>query len=322
MTGSLAIGIDLGGTQVRAGLVEGGNVLRRAAALTDVHGGPPAVLAQVRRLMSEVCKPEDWSRLAGVGVSAPGPLDSETGTILHIPTLPNWEGFALREILAADVGLPVIVENDGIAAAYGEWQFGVGRGLQHLVFVTVSTGVGGGVVVDGRLMHGRQGMAAHVGHFRMAPDGPTCSCGATGCFEAFAAGTALGRRAREAMRADPAGFLARLPTEESVDAASVVDGARQGDPLCLELLRMEANYLGAGFTALIHLYSPELVIMGGGVSQAFDLLEGDIRAVIRRDAMQPFKTVPVVRAGLRENSGLVGAAALVLDATRQSTRAQ
>ena len=311
------IGIDFGGTQVRVALVEDGCILRRAATPTDVNGGPTAILRQIRQLISHVCGPDDWLRLVGIGVATPGPLDSETGTILHIPTLPNWDNFALLDILELQLGLPVVVENDGIAAAYGEWQYGAGKGLRHLVYVTVSTGIGGGVVVDGRLMHGRRGMGAHVGHFRIAPDGPRCSCGATGCFEAFASGTALGRRAREAARDDLASLLGRLSATESVDARHVVDGARLGDPMCLELLREEAKYLGTGFTGLIHLYSPERVIMGGGVSNAFDLMDYGIHAVVQRDAMQPFKAVPIVRAGLGDNSGLVGAAALALIASEE-----
>jgi glucokinase len=312
MSGHLMIGIDLGGTQIRAALIDGAQVLRRATTRTDAHGGPTAILEQFKLLMSKICGPADWGRLAGIGVAAPGPLDSETGTILGIPTLPHWEGFALRRVLASDFGLPIVVENDGIAAAYGEWQYGAGIGLNNLVYVTVSTGIGGGVIVDGRLMHGRRGMGGHVGHFRMAPEGPHCSCGATGCFEAFASGTALGRRARGAAHKNPGSLLGKLSTREAVDARHVTNGARHGDPMCLELLHEEANYLGAGFTGLIHLFSPDLIIMGGGVSEAFDLLEHDINSVIQRDAMPPFKTVPAVRAELGDNSGLIGAAALVL----------
>jgi glucokinase len=319
MTGPLTIGIDLGGTQVRAGLVENGRVLHRAATLTDVSGGPVAILKQFKALMLAICDAKDHLRLAAIGISAPGPLDSEIGIILTMPTILGWESFPLRSTLEKDLGLPVLLENDGVAAAYGEWQYGAGKGLQHLVYVTVSTGIGGGVVVDGRLMHGRRGMGAHVGHFRMAPEGPRCSCGATACFEALAAGTALGLRARKAARDNPSSLLAQFSTKEIIDARHVVDGARLGDPMCLELLREEANYLGTGFTGLIHIFSPERVIMGGGVSNAFDLLEGDIHAVISRDAMLPFKTVPVVRAGLGNDSGLVGAAALALLATQGKT---
>lgn len=306
------IGVDFGGTQVRAALVKGSRVLRRAKTRTDANGGPTAILNQFKHLISEICGPEDWERLAGVGVSAPGPLDSRTGTILGIPTLPSWEGFALKDVLSSDLGLPVVVENDGIAAAYGEWQYGAGAGLENLVYVTVSTGIGGGVVIDGRLMHGRRGMGGHVGHFKISPVGPRCSCGAIGCFEAFASGTAFGKRARETARHYPTSLLGRRSTTENIEASHVAEGARQDDPMCLALLSEEANYLGTGFTGLIHLFSPDRIIMGGGVSQAFDLLERDIHAVIQRDAMAPFKTVPVVRSLLADNSGLIGAAALAL----------
>ncbi len=214
------------------------------------------------------------------------------------------------EAAAARLGLPVIIENDGIAAAYGEWQFGAGRGLDNLVYVTVSTGIGGGVVLDGRLVHGRRGMAGHVGHFRLAADGPRCSCGAIGCFEALASGTELGQRARNAAADGSTDFLAAVAQRERVEGRHVVAGARVGDPTSIRLLDEEADYLGQGFASLIHLFSPDLVIMGGGVSQGFDLIEGRIHAIIARDAMMPFRAVRVVPAGLGDNSGLVGAAAL------------
>jgi len=311
----LAVGIDLGGTQLRAGLIEGGAVLRRAAVPTDVAGGPTAVLRQMRELIARVRAPEDRARIAGVGISSPGPLDSERGVVLRIPTLPGWEGFPLRDALSAELQVPVVVENDGIAAAFGEWKHGAGQGLRHLVYVTVSTGLGGGVVLDGRLLHGRWGMAGHVGHFRMVAEGPRCSCGAIGCFESLAAGPALGARARAAAKSYPGCALGRLPPWLEITPRHVLDGAREKDTVCLDLLREEAAYLGAGFTSLIHLFSPELVIMGGGVSNAFDLLIEGIEAVIRREALEPFRSVPVVRAGLGENSGLVGAAALAVART-------
>lgn len=313
MTDALAIGIDLGGTQVRAALVDGaGTVLARAAALTDVQGGPEAVIDQMRQLVSQVST-DAPGRTVAVGISAPGPLDSEAGTVLHIPTLPRWDDFPIRDRLAAALSLPVILENDGIAAAYGEWRHGAGVGLRHLVYVTVSTGIGGGVVVDGRLIHGRRGMAAHVGHFQMMPGGPPCSCGAPGCFEALAAGTALGKAGHAAARRHPGSLLATLAPPGSLGAHHVVEAARQGDAVAMALIAQEAEYLGIGFTGLIHLYSPERVIMGGGVAAAFDLLDAGIHDVIARQAMAAFRDVRVVPAGLGTNSGLVGAAALALD---------
>lgn len=312
MADPLAIALDLGGTQLRAALVDGASVLARAAEPTDAAGGPEAVLGQMQRLIAGVAETGAGRPVAGIGISAPGPLDGETGTILHIPTLPGWEDFPLSSRLGGATGLPVKLENDGIAAAYGEWRFGAGQGLRHLVYVTVSTGIGGGVVVDGRLMHGRRGMAGHVGHFTLAPDGPRCPCGTIGCFEAFASGSALGRRARAAAAEHPESALGRLAAAGTVDARHVVAAAREGDAVACGLMREEATLLGRGFASLVHLFSPERVVMGGGVASAFDVMREEIHRVMRANLMAPFRTVEVVPAGLGENAGLVGAAALVL----------
>ena len=187
-----------------------------------------------------------------------------------------------QQTLAGEFGLPVIVENDGIAAANGEWKFGSARGLRHFVYVTVSTGIGGGVVVDGRLLHGRRGMAGHVGHMIIEPDGPLCSCGAHGCFEALASGSALARSGREAVSAAPSSLLARARPADAITARDIVAAARQGDSLALTLLEREATWLGIGFSNLAHLYSPQAIVMGGGVSQAFDLLHGEHRDDVSR----------------------------------------
>jgi glucokinase len=308
---ALAIGLDLGGTQVRAALISAGKVLRKASDQTDVAGGPQGVMRQFRALAEEACG-GSFDSVRAIGVSAPGPLDTVSGIVGLMPTLPGWEDFPLRGQVAQLFGRPAVVENDGIAAAFGEWKHGAGQGLSHLVYVTVSTGIGGGVVVDGHLMHGRRGMGGHVGHFRLAQEGPTCSCGATGCFEALAAGTALDKRAQAEAAREPEGYLGMEAKRGPVGARQAVEGARCGDPQCIRLIDQEADYLGMGFTGLIHLYSPERIIMGGGVSQAFDLLNGLIHARIAGDAMAPFKDVPVVPAQLGDNSGLVGAAALAM----------
>ena len=236
-----AIGIDLGGTQLRVALVDrDGAVLVRDALATDVAGGPAGVIAQIRRLIGQICSAGDQPHIAGIGVSAPGPLDSETGTVIAIPTLAGWEDFPLAARLAEEFGMPVVVENDGIAAANGEWRFGSARGLRHFVYVTVSTGIGGGVVVDGRLLHGRRGLAGHVGHMIIEPDGPRCSCGASGCFEALASGSALARAGREAATANPASQLA-ANSPAAITARDIVAAARLGDSLALALLDREAG---------------------------------------------------------------------------------
>lgn len=241
MDDRLSIGLDLGGTQVRAALVRSGQVLRRLATPTDVTGGPDAVLGQFRQLVASICDGDEFAQVAAVGLAAPGPLDTVSGVVDLIPTLPRWEQFPIRERLRAEFDRPIVVENDAIAAVFGEWQHGAGVGLDHLVYVTVSTGIGGGVVVDGRLMHGHRGMAAHVGHFQVTPNGPLCSCGAHGCFEATASGTALVNRARAKADENPTGFLGHKAAERPVDGQDVAEGARAGDLDCVALLNEEAD---------------------------------------------------------------------------------
>jgi glucokinase len=307
----LAVGIDLGGTQVRAALVDGsGQVLARAAQRTDAVGGPHAVLQQIQQLVAETTQGMAYRDLRGVGVSAPGPLDAQAGVILGIPTLAGWVDVPLVAWLQQALDLPVTLENDGIAAAIGEWRFGAGRGLSDFVYVTVSTGIGGGVIADGRVLRGRGQLAGHIGHMTIAPDGAVCSCGNPGCWEAQASGTALGQIARQRVASSPGSLLAAHG--ESLSAREVMAAARAGDVLALELVEREAQLLGIGIVNLLHLYSPQAVVVGGGVAQGFDLLQPGIDQHVRTRALPPFRAVPVVPAQLGQNSGLVGAASLVL----------
>lgn len=307
------ISIDLGGTQVRVALLEGPRILRRAATRTAVAAGPMAILDQIETLIGKVCDGTDAKSTAGIAVSSAGPLDAENGIILGIPTIPGWDDFPISSVLSDRIGLPVFVENDAIAAAFGEWKHGAGRGLQNVSYLTVSTGIGGGFVVDGKLNHGVKGMAGHVGHMRLSQDGPKCACGASGCFEALASGSALEMRAVAASRTLPSGFLGLAAQTDSVSAKQVFEGARKGDQQCLSLVEEEARYLGQGITSIIHLFSPERVVIGGGLSQAFDQLDTGIHTVIRSDAMPPFKDVCVVPAELGDCSGLVGAGVMMFE---------
>jgi glucokinase len=307
----LAIGIDLGGTQVRAALVDAeGSVHARATASTDVAGGPRAVLGQIERLFTEVTRGVGGAALAGVGVSAPGPLDSAAGVVLGIPTLPGWVDIPIAAWLHEKLQLPIRLQNDGVAAATGEWRFGAGRGLRDFVYITVSTGIGGGVVADGQVLKGHRQLAAHVGHMITAPQGEVCRCGNRGCWEAQAAGPALGDAARKLAACNPGSSLAQLG--DAIDARQVFAAARTGDELALQLVAREAELLGIGIVNLVHLYSPAMIVIGGGVSHGFDLLLPGIEREVRARALPPFRDVPVARAVLEPNSGLIGAASLML----------
>jgi glucokinase len=298
MSRARALGIDIGGSRLRAALVDpSGTILARTETITNASAGPETVIAQVVDLVTTVASPADRSALAGAGVACPGPLDTATGRALGIPTLSGFADFPLAARLEAALGLPVALENDGIAAAIGEWQFGAGRGLDNIVYITVSTGIGGGIIADGKPLRGRMGMAGHVGHMTIMRDGEACPCGSHGCWEAYASGTAFTRRIRSV--APDA-----LP-------ATIFAAAREGYTAAQALVAEEADWLGIGITNLLHLYSPQCVVIGGGISNGFALLEPGIRARIQRNAMAAFRDIPIVVAGLGENAGLVGAASLV-----------
>ncbi|WP_354040611.1 ROK family protein [Devosia sp. UYZn731] len=311
----LAIGIDLGGTQLRVALVDqAGSIVARAAERTDSEGGPSAVFAQIDALLDKISTGIGRSRYIGVGVSSPGPLDTTTGVVLDIPTLPGWNNIPLKDMLAKKLRLPTVVENDGISAAIGEWRFGAGKGLQNIAYLTISTGIGGGVIADGRVVRGRRGFAGHLGHIIIDyHSDAVCSCGAKGCFEALGAGSALTRRAR-VIASTPAGATLRsIAAGDLVDAGHVSAAARGGDPAALALLDEEAAILGIGFTGILHAFSPDIVVVGGGVSNSFDLMELRISATVRRNAMKDFRDVPIRPAQLGENAGLIGAASLIFE---------
>jgi glucokinase len=319
VSGRYAIGIDLGGTQVRSALIDvDGKILKRAAESTRAKEGADVVIDQIVRLAACVSDGLQQAELAGAGVSSPGPLDTTAGVALGIPTIAGFAGYPMREEIGRRLSLPVALENDGIAAAIGEWTFGAGRGRDNLVYVTVSTGIGGGVIADGRVLRGRRGMAGHVGHMSFVQDGELCVCGGRGCFEAYGSGTAFAQRARAAALDYPSSSLNAVSGELSSE--DVFGAAAKGDRLAQALVRQEAEILGRGFAALLHLYSPEVLVMGGGLSSQFGTLEAGIVQTMRVHAMPAFRDTPVMPAELGSNAGLAGAAVLAFERVRQAGR--
>ncbi len=292
-----AIALDLGGTQTRAALVdEQGTVTNRVSLPTPAQDGGDAVVAQLAKAAEQAAHGE--ADIIGVGLSSPGPLDTGQGITIDLPTIKGMTNYPIRAALEDKLKRKVLLENDGIAAAIGEWKHGAGKGLQSLVYVTVSTGIGGGVIVDGHVLHGRKGMAGHVGHQAIYPDGLRCSCGNAGCWEAYAAGPAFATRAGKALG-------------KTVQPMDVFALAREGNATAQSQIDEEARLLGIGITSLLHLYSPEMIIIGGGLSNAFDQLHPGINSYIHGNAMTAFKDVPIVKAKLGGNSGLVGAASML-----------
>jgi glucokinase len=281
-----ALGIDLGGTELRIALVaENGSIISQSSTLTAATDGPAAVLDQMRSLIDQTMRGHDTT-LEGIGIGSPGPLDPFEGVVIYAPNLHHWSNVPLRALVSEMTGLDAELNNDGNAGALGEFHFGAGQGYHDIVYVSIGTGIGGGIIVNGRLLQGRRGLAAEMGHMSISENGPVCGCGSSGCWEALASGSVLSR-------------LAGGPV-------SPTDASNQ------MLLDQEARYLGIGITNLLHLFSPDCVILGGGVSKLFDQLIGHLRETVEQRAMRPFRDVPIVPAKLGKNAGLVGAASLIL----------
>ncbi|TIR26338.1 MAG: ROK family protein [Mesorhizobium sp.] len=310
---TLALAFDLGGTELRGALIgRGGEVVARVSEPTMAEAGSETVIGRIIALAKKLLDDHPQAKVIGIGACAPGPLDPKAGIVIGPPTLSGWHNVPMIDILSRQFGLPVRLENDANAAALGEWRFGAGRGAGSLVFVTVSTGIGGGVIADGHIYHGRRGLAAEIGHMTITGESDRCFCGNIGCFEAVASGTALGRRATRLTAPGDGSVLRRLSNDRDVSARHVIEAARTGDAAARDLVEAEAKWLGIGFTNLLHLYSPEVIVMGGGLANGFDLLAPGIRATIEERAMQAYRDVPIVPAELGDRAGLVGAASLIL----------
>jgi glucokinase len=271
-----------------------------------VEDGPDAVIGRMVECIAHVrAALPDGAELAGVGVGAPGPLDPYEGTVLDPPTMPGWTAVPLRDILAERTGLPVELGNDANAAALGEWLFGAGRGRRSLVYITVSTGIGGGVIADGRLLLGYRGAAAEVGNHIV-----DFTTGAQ--WEHLASGTGLGRAAADAMVDDPLSLLHGIATPEHVTAADVARAADAGDELARRLMEREGELIGIGLVNMLHLYAPEQILLGGSVLLHNPWLIERARAVIGAHAFAIYHDVPVELAALGDRAGVLGAVALFL----------
>jgi len=308
------LAVDLGGTKIiAAAVLPSGKIVSRSYCLTLADEGPEAVIG---RLLSAVngatAKAKlKTSELTGIGIAAAGILDTEKGIITTSPNLPDWHDVPLGDILADRLGVATFLINDASAAALGEHRFGVGKRVDNLVYLTVSTGIGGGIITNGKLYSGANGCAGEIGHMTIEAHGPQCNCGNFGCLEALASGTAVAREAVRRLNQGETSSVAQLAEGrlESVTAETVALAARQGDHLACDVVARAANYLGIGLANLVNIFNPELLVIGGGLSKMGDMLLEPARKVVKERAFQlPARTVRIVRAGLGSNAGIVGAA--------------
>lgn len=311
-------GIDLGGTKILSLVMTAeGGVLGRDRCPTEAQDGPDAVIGRMaislRRAAAAASLP--LKELGGVGVSAPGPCDLRRGLVTDPPNLPGWRDVPLPRILSEALGLPVLLENDATAAAYGEHRFGAGRPYRHLVFVTVSTGIGGGIIIDGSPYRGASGGAGEVGHTVIQEDGPPCGCGRKGCLEALASGTAIAREGTALLEGGRAPQLARLAAAgRVVDAETVYEAAENGDSDARAVIERAGHYLGLGFANLINLFNPEAIVVGGGLSRMGGMFLGPACAAIRERALpQCLADVTVVLGELGDEAGALGVVALAAE---------
>jgi glucokinase len=307
------LGIDLGGTNVKSGVVDDqGRPLSSVSVETRAADGPEQglrTLAEAGRL-AVAQSGVDWSEVVAVGLGSPGTMDIPAGLLLEPPNLPGWDHLPIRDRLAELLGKSTVLQNDGNAAAYGEYWAGAGRGVRSLVLLTLGTGIGGGIIEDGRIVEGRHSHGAECGHIIIQMENARqCSCGGFGHLEAYASATALVQRALEALGRGDATVLRKRLAAQELTARAIAEAAEAGDKLARRLMRETARYLAVGAVSLMHTIDPDLVLFGGGMIAAGPKFLDDIRADIRSMAFPaPAAGTRVDYAALGGDAGFIGAA--------------
>jgi len=313
------IAIDIGGTSYRVALADTkGDIINREAEPTRSHESPDIGLPRIRGTITETASGIGLDKVKSIVVCAAGPLDPQQGILLTPPSLPAWRNVPVKQYLEEAFGIPVWVENDADLAALGEQRFGAGRGCSRLIYITVSTGIGGGIIVENRILRGTSLSVAEIGHMAIDPNGLVCNCGGIGHLETLASGTAIGRIATERIVDGQPSSLSSDPGS-MLTGQAVIEAALQGDALAIDVVRSAGKYLGMAIASLMHLFDPEVVIIGGGVSNAGELILEPARESMDECSMADFKgRTRLVRSELGDNSGLMGAIALALDEMKRN----
>jgi len=317
------LGIDIGGTNLVVGSVaeDGSRIVAAASEPTHAEAGAKDVLERLvnlaDRAIAATRKEVSGAEILGVGVGAPGPLDTKRGIVLLTPNL-GWVNLPLRQIIHDRLGLPAALDNDANCAVLGEWWVGAARGARHAIGITIGTGIGGGLILEGKLYHGASDVAGEIGHTTIDTEGRRCKCGNYGCLEAYASGPNIALRAVEEIEA---GAVSRLPTLvggdlSKITAQTVYQAAQDGDDLALEVVNDTARFLGVGIGNLLNVFNPEVVVVCGGVTAAGDHLFVPLRREIARRAFKPAVTAcRIVPGELAGTAGVYGAAKAFLDQT-------
>ena len=306
------IGVDLGGTKISTAISTlDGKIVSQTVIPTNAIDGEEPVLRRILQTIEEVLDlaqvtPEE---VQAIGIGSPGPLDAKNGTIITTPNLP-FRNYNVVAPIKEKFGIPVYLDNDANVAAIGEFMFGAGKGKQNIVYFTVSTGVGGGAVLNGQAYRGNTSNALEIGHMTVNAHGPRCNCGNIGCLEAIASGTAIGKKGREAV-------LTKVETSlrnyQEITSYEVFVEAKKGDEVAKEIVDNAMNYLGIGVANAISIFDPEMVIIGGGVSKVGDILFDTVRKVVNKRCFKSMaEACEIVPAGLGVDAGVVGAVALAI----------
>lgn len=303
------ITVDIGGTHIRAATFHDDSTTPIKHRRTVTRSADCTVYDQIQALIETVWP--DKGLVEAIGVASPGPLDPQSGIILDTPNIPEWKDFPLVDNLANHFGVPVYLDNDANLAALGEWRYGAGQGHHHVLYLTISTGIGGGVISHDRLLQGYHGLAAELGHVHVLPDGPICSCGKHGHLEALASGPAIVNYVNEQL---VAGTQSSLRPDHAMSAQKVAEAAEQGDFLACNAYERAGNYLGLAVASFLHIFDPSIVIFGGGVSQSGSLLFDPFEASLRKHVFNPryVENLTITTAALGDDAGLLGALALAL----------
>lgn len=314
------LGIDIGGTNLVVGAVsrDGRRILGLHSELTGaVHGADNVIdriVGMAHRTMAEAAEADPSAKVIGAGIGSPGPLDTKKGLVILTPNL-GWTNMPVRDRIGSRLNLPASLDNDANCAMAGEWWIGAAQGARHAVTFTLGTGIGGGIVIDGKLLHGTSDVAGEVGHITIETNGRRCGCGNDGCLEAYASGPAIARRTIEALEAGAESSLRGIGTDlHEITAQTVYTAAAAGDPLALEVVQDTAKYLGVGVANLINILNPEVVVVCGGVTQAGDGLFTPLRREVTRRAFRPaVQACRIVPGQLPGTAGVVGAAKMFLE---------
>lgn len=312
----LLVGVDLGGTNLKAGVVTtAGEIIARDRAKTLSEEGPRAVVKRMSDLSRTVASKAGakMDDVIAVGVGSPGPLSALRGVVIFTPNLPGWTDIPVAQWMREDLDRPVFLENDANSACWGEFWLGAGREVTSMIIVTLGTGLGGGIVHEGKLMRGSTESAGHIGHVIVEPGGRPCGCGGRGCVEQYASATAVARNAREHLAAgEHSRFLTKPP--DQITARDVAEAAEKGCTLCNDILTQAGRYLGMALADMANVINPDLAVIGGGMANAGERLLAPVRDQVHDHALEvAAEHMRIEPAALGEDAGFVGAAGLAFE---------